>query len=187
MKLTIMGLFARQLGLETLQGLVEDKEVVVKAVLSHYYEPDMKAKRPLFQTFVDLCAEHAIPLIVVNQNQETLKFLGEMKFDILVANCYKYIVPEKYLTCAKIASVNMHRSLLPKYPGLKPLKRALENNEEETGTTVHKMVRKVDSGEIIAQSTIPIEKGDDEAALFKKLCCTQYPLLKQALNKLVAQ
>jgi len=185
MKASIVGLFARRLGLETLKGIVEENTFEIKALVTHYYEPDMKTVRPLFKEFVKISEKYAIPFIIVHKNQKNLKILNNIEYDFLVSNCYKYKIPEKYLKLAKIASLNMHRSLLPRYKGLKPLKKALENGEKKTGTTIHIMTPKIDSGEIIDQYEIKIEKDDTEQSLFNKLYPTQYPLLKRALIKII--
>ena len=184
-KASIVGLFGRQLGLETLKGILNDGLFELKAVVTHYYEVNMEDVRPLFKEFVKICEENSIPLIVVHKNQENLKILENLDFDFIVSNCYKYIIPNKFLGFAKVDSLNMHRSLLPKYKGLKPLRKALENKDKEAGTTLHRMVAEVDSGDIIDQYKIPVEEGDTEQSLFEKLYPTQYHLLKRGLLKIL--
>ncbi|KYK25259.1 hypothetical protein AYK26_02145 [Euryarchaeota archaeon SM23-78] len=184
-KYSVVCLFARELGFHTLKDTIEDNFFEVKAVITHYYEPNLKTKRKLFDKYVTFCEEKSIPLVVVNKNQSNLRILKEIKFDFLIANCYKYIIPDEFLDLAKIGSYNMHRSLLPKYKGLKPIKKALENKEKETGTTFHRMTGVVDSGEIIDQYKVPIERGDTEKEIFEKLYPTQYVLMKRALLKII--
>jgi len=168
-----------------LKGIINDDFFEIKAIFTHYYETDMKSIRPLYKEFVKISEENSIPLIQIHKDHDKLEALENLKFDFLISNCYKYIIPEKYLNCAKICSLNMHRSLLPKYKGLKPLKRALENNEKETGTSIHIMTKDVDAGPIIDQDKIVINEGDDEKKLFEKLYPIQYPLLKRALIKIL--
>ncbi len=185
-KPSIVCLFARELGLWNLKGIIEDNIFEIKAVVTHYYEPgNLKTPRPLFNKFVDISETYSLPLIVVDQNQDNLKVLQWLKFDFLVTNCYKHIIPTEIIEHAKIGAFNMHRSLLPKYKGLKPLKRALDNDETKTGTTIHKMISQIDSGQVIDQYEIPIEEGDNVPALFQKLYPTQYPLMKRALLNLL--
>jgi methionyl-tRNA formyltransferase len=180
-KLKLICLFARQLGLETLKGIIREDLFQIKAVFTHFYELDMKVKRPLFEEYVKVCGMNNIPLILIHKNQNSLKILKDIDFDFLISNCYSYKVPDEILSYANIASLNMHYSLLPKYKGRKPLLRALQNKEKKTGTSVHIMTSEFDSGKVIDQYEIPIEEGDDEQSLFKKLYPTQYPLLKRVL------
>ena len=179
---TIVGLFARQLGLRLLKDIIDNKEYELKAVVTHYYEPDMITPRKLFPHFVTMCEDYNIPLIIVGKNQENLRILKELKFDYLIANCYKYIMPNEYLGMAKIGSYNMHRSLLPKHPGLKPLLKALKSGDEYVGTTMHELSEVVDGGKLIIQEKVPIEKGDTEASLFKKIYPQQYRIMKKGLE-----
>ena len=148
-KYNLVCLFARQLGLETLKGIINDDFFNIKTVFTHYYERNMKNKRPLFEEYVKICELNGVPLIVVNKNQNTLTFLRYIDYDFLIANCYKYKISDEFLDFANIASINMHRSLLPKYKGLKPLRKALKNNEKKTGTTIHILTPEMDSGKII--------------------------------------
>jgi len=183
-KIKVVCLFARQLGLETLREIIDDGLFDVIAVITHYYESKSYSERTLFGNYVTFCNCHNIPLLVVGEKQESLNILEELEFDFLVANCYKYSVPSNILNLPKIESLNMHRSLLPKYKGLKPIKRALENKESKTGTTTHIMNQSYDSGEIIDQYEIPIQKGDTELDVLERLYPTQYPLFKRVLLKL---
>ena len=52
--------------------------------------------------------------------------------------------------------LNIHPSLLPKYPGLHTYQRALENGESEHGTTVHFVNEEIDGGAIVLQAKVPI-------------------------------
>ena len=52
--------------------------------------------------------------------------------------------------------LNIHPSLLPKYPGLNTYQRALENSDSEHGTTVHFVNEEVDSGAIVLQAKVPM-------------------------------
>ena len=183
MKRTIVGLFARQLGLRLMKDIVKDNHYELKAVITHSLEPDMKTPRRLLPYYTRFCEQYKIPLYVVNKNQSGLDILHRFEpFDYLISNCYKYIIPNKYLSIAKLGSYNMHRSLLPKFPGLKPLLRALKAGEKFCGTTIHIMTEDVDEGRLVLQEKVPIVKGDTEAKLFKKIYPQQYRIMKQALK-----
>jgi methionyl-tRNA formyltransferase len=179
---SIVFLIARQLGIETLLGTLKDNIYNVKAVFTHFYEPDLITKRDCFSQYVDVCEKYSIPLIIVNKNQKNLELLKSLDFDYLVSNCWKYIVPEEYLHCANDISINMHRSLLPLYKGLKPIRRMLANNEKEGGLTVHEMTKDLDSGRILYQYKIKIEDFDNENSVFQKLYPIQYECMKKGIE-----
>ena len=187
MRPSVVLLVARELGLTLLKDTINYDEFEIKTVVTHYFENDGVTPRPLLPEFVSLCDKNSIPLVIVGKNQSNLRILKKLEFDFLIANCYKYLIPEEYLSLARIETLNMHRSLLPKYKGLKPLARALENGEKKTGTTIHKMAKEVDSGTIIDQYEIDIEEGDTVESLFEKLYPTQYPLMARVLKNLLEQ
>jgi phosphoribosylglycinamide formyltransferase-1 len=65
--------------------------------------------------------------------------------------------------------INIHPSLLPKYPGREAWKQALEAGEKITGCTVHYVDAGVDTGEIIAQREVPILPGDIPETLHERI------------------
>lgn len=65
--------------------------------------------------------------------------------------------------------LNIHPSLLPKFPGLEAWKQALEAGESVTGCTVHYVDEGVDSGEIIAQREVPILPNDTADILHARI------------------
>ncbi|MFO1525285.1 MAG: methionyl-tRNA formyltransferase [Turneriella sp.] len=87
--------------------------------------------------------------------------------DFIVSINYRYILPMAVLSGAKTA-FNIHGSLLPQYRGRTPHVWAIINGESEAGVTAHIMTDKVDAGDIITQTRIPIEELDTGYALLKK-------------------
>ncbi len=83
--------------------------------------------------------------------------------------------------------VNIHPSLLPKYPGLNTHARAIEAGETEAGCSVHWVSDGVDTGEVIAQARIPIRPGDTAAALAQRLLPAEHRLYPEALRRACAR
>jgi phosphoribosylglycinamide formyltransferase-1 len=81
--------------------------------------------------------------------------------------------------------VNIHPSLLPKYRGLDTHRRALTAGEKVTGCTVHVVTEELDSGEILAQTTVAIEADDDVAALSKRVLMAEHALYPAILSAFV--
>lgn len=73
--------------------------------------------------------------------------------------------------------INIHPSLLPRYPGLRTHERALAAGDAEHGATVHQVVPDVDAGPAIAQARVPVLPGDDAAALAARVLAREHPLL----------
>jgi formyltetrahydrofolate-dependent phosphoribosylglycinamide formyltransferase len=80
--------------------------------------------------------------------------------------------------------VNIHPSLLPKYPGTKTHARALEAGDAEHGCTVHLVVEEVDSGEILGQARMPITPGDTPETLATRVLALEHELYPRCLASL---
>lgn len=83
--------------------------------------------------------------------------------------------------------INTHPSLLPKYRGVDAVGQALAAGERETGCTVHYVTEGVDEGPVIAQSRVPIEPGDDHAALEARVLAAEHLLLPRVIAELCAR
>ena len=81
--------------------------------------------------------------------------------------------------------VNIHPSLLPKYPGLDTYARALAGGDAETGCSVHIVTEEVDAGEVLGQAEVPIESGDDAERLEQRVREAEHRLYPQVLREFV--
>lgn len=75
--------------------------------------------------------------------------LKEKKPDLLVVIAYGKIIPQAILDIPRIAPINIHGSILPKYRGASPIQATLLNNDKETGITIMKMDAGMDTGNMI--------------------------------------
>lgn len=80
--------------------------------------------------------------------------------------------------------VNIHPSLLPKFPGINTHARALEAGETEHGCTVHLVVEEVDAGEILGQARMTIAPDDTPETLAERLLPLEHALYPESLAKL---
>jgi phosphoribosylglycinamide formyltransferase-1 len=82
--------------------------------------------------------------------------------------------------------INIHPSLLPKFPGINTHARALEAGEREHGCTVHLVVDEVDSGEMIGQARMPILPSDTPETLAERVLTLEHELYPACLAKLAS-
>lgn len=80
--------------------------------------------------------------------------------DIILTYRCPYILPKEVFTNARLGAYNIHPTLLPKYPGMNPWIKILENKEQVSGVTLHKINEQIDKGEIIFQTKFRIEPYD---------------------------
>ncbi len=100
-------------------------------------------------------------------SEEGKKFaerLKEKEPDMIVVIAYGKIIPQSILDIPKIAPINIHGSLLPKYRGASPIQTTLLNNDKETGITIMKMDATMDTGNMIdiLRFRIPFERTTKE-------------------------
>jgi phosphoribosylglycinamide formyltransferase 1 len=79
--------------------------------------------------------------------------------------------------------LNIHPSLLPKYPGLHVIRRALESGDAEAGCTVHLVTAELDAGPILGQARVPILQGDTEASLAARVLVQEHLLYPATLRR----
>jgi phosphoribosylglycinamide formyltransferase-1 len=77
--------------------------------------------------------------------------------------------------------LNIHPSLLPKYPGLDTHARAIAAGDAEAGCTVHLVTEGVDDGPVLGQATVPIQPDDTPASLATRVLASEHRLYPQAL------
>ena len=174
-----------QFSVPVLEGLI-DKGYEIKAVVT---QPDKKVgrKQKLTKTPAKIAAEkHNIlvyqPVKLSGSNE--LEELMNLHADFIVTAAYGQFLPTKFLNSVKIAAVNVHGSLLPKYRGGAPIQYSLLNGDQETGITIMEMVKKMDAGDMYAQKAIKIEKDDTAGSLFEKLSYLGRDLLLETLPKI---
>ncbi|MBL7014034.1 MAG: methionyl-tRNA formyltransferase [Candidatus Marinimicrobia bacterium] len=109
--------------------------------------------------------------------------LLELKADLNIVVAYR-ILPQKLIEIPKTGSVNLHASLLPKYRGAAPIQWALMNGDHETGISTFFIEKKVDTGKIIHQQSIPIDTKDDYDSLSIKLSELGSNLLLKSIDEI---
>ena len=91
------------------------------------------------------------------------------KPDAILVIAYAQIIPEKILSIPKYGCINVHGSLLPKYRGASCIQAPILNGDKETGITIMKMDKGLDTGPIIKQEKIDIDEKETSESLSKKL------------------
>ena len=79
--------------------------------------------------------------------------------------------------------LNIHPSLLPKYPGLNTHARALEAGDSEAGCTVHEVTAELDAGPLLGQARVPVLPGDTPEALAARVLQMEHRLYPAVLRR----
>ena len=118
--------------------------------------------------------------------KQIFKQLSKFKIDLICLAGFMKILSEKFIKKFKKKILNIHPSLLPKYKGLNTHKRVLKNNEKYSGSTVHFVTPKLDSGKIILQKKIKVLKSDNVKILEKKILKIEHKLYPEAIYKILS-
>ncbi len=110
--------------------------------------------------------------------------LQTLDIDVIVSVAATQLFKKDILNLPKMCCINLHSSLLPEYRGVSPSFWTMLNGEEKTGVTVHYMDEKIDSGDIIIQNVINIEKDDTVKMLNEKVADVGAASLIEALKLL---
>ncbi|WP_281279593.1 phosphoribosylglycinamide formyltransferase [Pararhodobacter zhoushanensis] len=82
--------------------------------------------------------------------------------------------------------LNIHPSLLPKYPGLHTHQRALDAGDTEAGCSVHEVIADLDAGPLLGQARVPVLAGDDADSLAARVLVQEHRLYPAVLRRFVA-
>ena len=97
--------------------------------------------------------------------------------DLIVCAGYMRILSKDGIRAAPCPMINIHPSLLPKFPGLHTHARALAAGETEHGASVHVVNEVLDGGRVLAQARVPVRAGDDPSQLAERVLSREHPLL----------
>jgi methionyl-tRNA formyltransferase len=180
----------------SLCALINDEQFDIISVIT---QPDKKAgrKQVITPPPVKVIAEkHNIPVLQppqITNYQLPASRCGQggqitnLKPDLIIVIAYAQIMPEDILNIPKYGVINVHGSLLPKYRGASCIQAAILSGDKETGVTLMRMDKGLDTGPILAQKSINILPADTAGSLYKKLselgAQILTPTLKKYINK----
>ena len=117
------------------------------------------------------------------------KIIYELKkndIDLICLAGFMKILSKSFVNNFKGKILNIHPSLLPKYKGLNTHEKAIKNKDKYSGCTVHFVNSKLDSGKIINQKKVKINKSDTPKTLAKKILVQEHKLYPAAIMKIIS-
>ena len=114
-----------------------------------------------------------------------IKILKEKNINLICLAGFMKILSSNFIKKFNGKILNIHPSLLPKYKGLNTHQRVIDNNEKFSGCTVHIVNSKLDSGKIILQKKIKINKNETPKTLAKKILKNEHVLYPKAIKKML--
>jgi methionyl-tRNA formyltransferase len=176
------------IGVPTLQALLKSEHEVVGVVTqpdkpvgrAQLVEPP-PIKRALSATEISVLQPARI------KDRQAIEEISALKPDVIVVMAYGQILPGDVLEIPKIASLNLHASLLPRWRGAAPIQAAIAAGDRETGITVMYVDEGLDTGDILLQRRIDILPGDTAGSLHDRLAKVAPEALLESLELLAKE
>jgi len=174
-----------EFSLPSLQGLIDNFKVV--GVITQPDRPSGRGKLMTQPPVKILAEKHGIPILQPEKLKDSGVFetLQSWAPDFIVVVAFGQILRQNVLDLPKYGCINVHGSILPRWRGAAPIQAAILHGDQETGVTIMKMDKGVDTGDIYSIRKIPIDKNDNTETLSNKLSVLGSTLLIETIFKLL--
>ncbi len=166
-------------GVQTLKSLSKSSHNL-KAVLTHASSPEKGA--PVAALAKKLC--YTIMPATLVKEPGFADWIAEKEIDLLLNVHSLFIICTEVIDSLKMGAYNLHPGPLPSYAGLNAPSWAVYNQESQHGVTLHKIVDKIDGGNIIDEALFPITATDTGLSVSMKCVMHGIPLIEKFLDKI---
>ena len=118
----------------------------------------------------------------VDFDQELVKIIDSLNVELIVLAGFMRILSTLFIDHFYGKVLNIHPSLLPKYPGLDTHQRAINASDKQHGATVHFVTKELDGGPIISQVVVNVDSHDTETSLAKKVLKKEHILYPKVIH-----
>lgn len=170
MKIVYMG--TPDFSVPTLEKLYNDDEINIEYVVTKADAKSNRGQEINYSAVKKKALEYNLDILQPVKLKDDIDVINKLKDaepDFIIVVAYGEILSKEILDIPKKASINGHASLLPKYRGASPIQSALLNGDTITGTTAMLMDVGLDTGDILLQREIKIDKKETAESLFDKL------------------
>lgn len=169
MKIVFFG--SGQIGLPSLSALAGSKDIDFAHIFTQPARQAGRKRKPSPTPVAAWAAQNNIPFTEAENinSPDMLEKITACGAELLVVIAFGQKIGNEVIALFNKGAINVHTSLLPKYRGAAPVNWAIMNREKETGISIITVAEKMDAGEVLAQSAIPIIKEDTAQSVHGKL------------------
>jgi methionyl-tRNA formyltransferase len=173
---------------ESLRALLRAPELRVVAVVTQPDQPKGRGLKLQPSPVKEIALQASLPVLQPERARDEgfLLELRKLQPELIAVAAYGQLLPQSILDLPRFGCLNVHTSLLPKYRGAAPIQHAILNGDAATGVTIMKMDAGLDTGDIVAQETTPIQAGDNSQTLHDRLAQLGAALLVKTIPGYVA-
>ena len=141
---------------------------------------------------IERAKKHEIDFDIIESNtmsreifdQKAIDLFREKNIEVVVLAGFMRILTPKFIEAYRNKILNIHPSLLPAFPGAHAHRDTINYGAKISGCTAHLVDDGIDSGPIIMQETVVLEKGETEGSLSAKILVHEHEILPKALQLL---
>jgi len=169
--------------LPALQALLASPHLVV-GVLTQPDRPKGRGRQIGASPVKTLAQSRGLPLAQPQtlRSEADRAALAAWQPDVLVVVAYGLILPPAALDLPRLGCINIHASLLPRWRGAAPIQRAILAGDEQTGVTIMRMDRGLDTGPMLLQQTVAVGPEETGGSLHDRLATLGGAALLEALD-----
>jgi len=176
-----------EIGAPTLRALL-NSEHEVAAVVTQPDKPVGREQRIESPPIKKEIATTGIPILQPPRikDPQAIEEVRRLTPDVIVVAAYGQILPREVLEIPRLACLNLHASLLPRWRGAAPIQAAIAAGDSETGITVMYMAEGLDTGDILLQRSVEILPNDTGGSLHDRLAQVAPEALLESLQLVAA-
>lgn len=161
----------------------------IPLVITQEDKPKGRGKKTQFTPVKEKALDLGIEVFQPHKvnDKAVIEKIKKLQPDFIVVAAYGQILKEELLNIPKYCCLNIHASLLPRYRGAAPINWVIINGETETGVSIMRMEKGLDTGDTVLIESIPIGSKDDYISIHNKLADLGGDMIIKAMDAIVKE
>ncbi len=175
------------IALTSFEYFINSSDYDMKALVTIKPKPQNRGNKIVPRNITLMAQKYNIPVFEpdkISKEPEIIDALKKMDLDFIVTFAFGQILSQEVIDIPKIATINLHASLLPQYRGANPIAQAIIDGNQKTGITTMKTVLALDAGDICLQDEINITPDMNVIELMREISARSPKLLDETLKGL---
>ena len=187
MPIKIVFLGTPDITLESFDFFIKSSDYEVLALVTQKAKQANRGKKIIERNITKMAQENSIPVFEpdkISREPEVIEQLKTLKPDFFITFAFGQILSQEVIDIPRIATINLHASLLPEYRGANPIAQSIIDGKTKTGITTMKTVLELDAGDICLQDEIEITQDMNVIELMTEISARSPKLLDDTLKGL---
>ncbi len=186
-KIKLLFFATPDIALKSFEHFILSNDFEVQALVTIKAKAQNRGNKIVQRNISLMAQKYNIPIFEpdkISKEPEIIEALRKLKPDFFVTFAFGQILSQEVIDIPRIATINLHASLLPEYRGANPISQAIIDGKTKTGITTMKTVLELDAGDICMQKEIEITPNMNVVELMEKISASSPELLDKTLKGL---